>query len=293
MYYFYAANKLGTFYGRILYWKDAIRILLRFPFGLGYQGWNYLQGVIQHGVYHVRFIHNDLLQLLVDYGIVAGVAVIYLIVYLWNHDGTEKLVCIVLLFHTLFDFDLQFQYMLILLTMGLTKGCIVYSGGNGKFRHLFAVLFSITSVIYTIFVCADSFFIGVTWNTEKTVNDMLKCQDIVAAASLSDTILAHNSYISVAWRVKGEYEFTLNDYDGMCRSMHQYVAIEKYQQEAYEAYWNMLVDAVEEGMDISDAERETEWLRALQETVINQTDSLAWQIKDKPELKPVLNLSLY
>ena len=55
----------------------------------------------------------------------------------------------------------------------------------------------------------------------------------------------------------------------------------------------MLVDAVEEGMDISDAERETEWLRALQETVINQTDSLAWQIKDKPELKPVLNLSLY
>ena len=71
----------STLQGRLLYWEDAIRMLIKHPFGLGYMGYFYLQQAEQTGVYSVRFVHNEWLQWMLDYGILAGIG---LVMYLFR-----------------------------------------------------------------------------------------------------------------------------------------------------------------------------------------------------------------
>ena len=58
----------STLLGRLLYYKDALPVILKKPFGLGYYGYYFSQGSFQTGVYSVAFIHNELLQMLLDIG---------------------------------------------------------------------------------------------------------------------------------------------------------------------------------------------------------------------------------
>ena len=76
--------KLGinasTLQGRLLYWEDAIKMLAKRPAGLGYMGYFYFQQAEQTGVYSVRFVHNEWIQWVLDYGIFAGIG---LVMYLY------------------------------------------------------------------------------------------------------------------------------------------------------------------------------------------------------------------
>ena len=53
---FLTTDSLSTVWGRLLYYKDGIRLLLQKPLGVGYLGWFYLQRMIQTGVY-LSLIH--------------------------------------------------------------------------------------------------------------------------------------------------------------------------------------------------------------------------------------------
>ena len=104
----------STFLGRQLYWKDALPVILRHPFGLGYLGYRYLQGSFQTGVYSVRFVHNELLQLLLDVGWLPALAVLVAVGRSFLSSRitvTQKMILGVLCAHALFDFDLQFTAM--------------------------------------------------------------------------------------------------------------------------------------------------------------------------------------
>ncbi len=53
--------KSSTFRERLLYARDVLPVIFTHPLGLGYQGYLYLQGSFQTGVYQTRFVHNELL----------------------------------------------------------------------------------------------------------------------------------------------------------------------------------------------------------------------------------------
>ena len=56
----------STFLGRILYVQDALPLILKHPFGLGYYGYYFIQQSVQTGVYTVVNAHNELIQILLD-----------------------------------------------------------------------------------------------------------------------------------------------------------------------------------------------------------------------------------
>ena len=58
----------STFAGRLLYWQDALPVILTHPFGLGHQGYYYIQQSVQTGIYSTMYTHNELLQLMLDIG---------------------------------------------------------------------------------------------------------------------------------------------------------------------------------------------------------------------------------
>ena len=110
----------STFLGRILYTMDALPLLLKYPFGMGYLGYYFTQTSIQTGVYSVAFAHNDILQLFLDVGwIPAGLFFGSVIAWFCRKDtpARQKLIPAAVLAHCLFDFNLQFLAMFLVLIL--------------------------------------------------------------------------------------------------------------------------------------------------------------------------------
>lgn len=117
----------STFIGRILYIKDALPLLLEYPFGMGYLGYYFIEPSIQTGLYSVRYIHNDYLQLALDIGIMS--AVLFGIV-LWKNilskkrSAADRLLLLVIAIHCIVDFDLEFTsiWLVLLLALPVSSG---------------------------------------------------------------------------------------------------------------------------------------------------------------------------
>ncbi len=119
---------------RLLYFEDGIKMIGKNIIGYGYGGYYQIQSYYQTGAsYHVRFIHNSLLQMTLDYGLIGGlgfltllVAPVFLILkYLrkrnrWTLDEGERegfwwmIAFYLMTLHAMIDFDFQFYAWLIL-----------------------------------------------------------------------------------------------------------------------------------------------------------------------------------
>jgi hypothetical protein len=108
----------STLNGRLLYWQDALKVIAGKPFGLGYMGYYFMQPKFQTGVYSVKFVHNDILQFALDGGWLA--ALVIAVVFVTNiikQDGCRRSILILILLHSLFDFDLQYAAVMCVAIM--------------------------------------------------------------------------------------------------------------------------------------------------------------------------------
>lgn len=110
----------STFIGRLLYFQDAVPVILKHPFGLGYMGYYFIQQSIQTGVYSVMYIHNDFLQLLLDIGWVpCGIFIAAIIksIFSKNIIFYKKVILCTMALHSCFDFNLQFVAMFFVMIL--------------------------------------------------------------------------------------------------------------------------------------------------------------------------------
>ena len=126
----------STLTDRLLYYADALPVILKHPFGLGYLGYYYLQGGFQTGVYSTMFVHNGFLQVFLDVGWIPGVLLIAAIVRsVLAHRLTvpEKIILCTFAVHIFFDFDLQFvsMFMILMLMMDRQSG-YEWAAGEGQ-----------------------------------------------------------------------------------------------------------------------------------------------------------------
>lgn len=117
----------GTFLARLLYFRDALSVIPTHPFGAGYWGWRAMQGSIQTGRYSVSFIHNGLLQLLMDVGWVPTLLLAWCFLGLLLGKQTpwhKRLLLAAVLGHCVLDFDMQFLavWVILISQMDLTEG---------------------------------------------------------------------------------------------------------------------------------------------------------------------------
>ena len=152
----------STFLGRILYVQDALPLILKHPFGLGYYGYYYIQQSIQTGVYSVVNVHNELLQMFLDAGMIPAVvmsAAVLRSVFTKRTDARNRLILVMLIIHSLFDYDFQFLAMgfvlILFLDMRNVKtykvpvltGSVLGIAGAGSM--VFAVFAGLSELQYT------------------------------------------------------------------------------------------------------------------------------------------------
>ena len=244
----------STFAGRLLYWYDALPLLLRHPFGMGYLGWNFAQSTVQTGVYSVRYVHNDVLQLALDFGwlpCAAFVAAVVRSVFRRGKPLAFRLIPAVMLLHGCFDFDWQFTAVLFTLllfldlntgrTLTLKKPALTAIGAGllGALSLYFAVALGLSR--YGAYEASDAMFGA---NTENVICLLSAQKTIGEQNKLADRLLLLNDNVLIAYDAKARYFFSEGNLDKVIHYKRKALEVAPLVYEEYEDYCDMLEQGV-------------------------------------------------
>ena len=292
----------STFLGRLLYWRDAIPVVLRHPFGLGYLGYYFLQGSFQTGVYSTRYVHNELLQLLLDVGWVPAVLALLALVAAWKRSSTtQRRLIAVLIGHAVMDFDFQFLALDLLLLLALDSGNMAAEPTHKRTPKCVWAVLGITAAGIVLAAGGSDLFLQLgrrekaltcwTVNTDALIEELANAADVPTAAAIADRILAVNQHCAAAYNAKALEAYTAGDGENVIACQSRAIACAPYELPQYETYLDMLATLYglyqQAGMQTSAEIVRVEMLRVpelLAETE-GKTSPLAWKIADTPELE--------
>lgn len=288
---FLKMDSLSTVWGRLLYNKDGIRLLLQRPLGVGYLGWFYLQRMIQTGVYNVRYVHNDWLQMALDYGLPAALALLGLVIWRLRKGVLCPMAAVCIALHCLLDPDLEFQCLMFFWILALTP-CTEVSAR--PLRHpLVPCLFAgIAMLLILPRTAADiSYHFGGNLasrlspaDTEYATQQMLQASTLSQAAEQARVILDRNAFVPVAWQILAEDALSRGAYEEMATAQRQAVLLLKYDQTVYDEAMDRLQMAQQMGWDENLDLEQKIWLLDFCDATLDSTDSLGWALRDVPEI---------
>lgn len=294
----------STFVGRLLYWVDALPLLLKYPFGMGYMGYYYVQQSIQTGVYSVTYIHNDFLQLVLDIGLIpAGIFIAALLIWFFKKQipVADKIIVGAICLHSLFDFDLQFIGMFFLLLLLLSqektdKVLLVkprlplkvsfaavalaglYMGASLMLAHLGSRELSDTLYPY---------------NTQNKLAILEQTEDLEEANALAEEILAQNTHFYAPYSIKAKYCYSQGDFGAVITNQRAALERNPFGHSEYEAYCKMLItgiDLYEKAGDTQSAEICRKELIAVGDQLTDMEERLS-PLGKMIDDQPVLELS--
>lgn len=289
----------STFLGRLLYYKDALPVILKHPLGLGYMGYYLTQGSFQTGVYSVMNIHNELLQFLLDIGWIPTVLLIWTVIKgIRLGNLRNRMIIIIICLHSMMDFNLQFLAIFFILlsvidldeknTKAISEKIVLAAGGI--LLGCVSLYFAVASALYyfKIDTAAVSVYPG---NTNAWMNILTETEDVEEMETIADKILDLNPVNPLANSAKARVAYSRGDFGNMISYKVKAIEYSKYSLEEYLDYFNMLYVGYQlymENGDEASAELCTEHIREIPEMiekVLEETDPLAYKITDKPELE--------
>lgn len=291
----------STFVGRFLYFYDALPVILKNPFGTGYLGHYFMQQSIQTGVYSVRFIHNDFLQLLLDIGWIPTALFIAAIIKSFFKKGTSlrnRLILFMISAHACFDFDLQFiaVFMIFIACFDTDSGKEIKINYK-KFALPSLCVFSVfmfymfLSQALLAFGDSESSYKLYPFSGETKIKMLTKTEDIAEVNRIADEILESNEYASVAYSAKSRYYYSLGDFENMIRYKDLAIKYAPLSSEEYEDYLYMLLVGVQLYSNAGDTES-ADYCKNKIVTVYNdflnmrnRLSALGKKIKDQPDFE--------
>lgn len=289
----------STLLGRLLYWKDALPVIGSHPFGLGYLGYYMSHGSFQTGLYSVRWVHNELLQMLLDIGWIPAVIAIVAVVkaVLAEQPTVRKVVLLTLLAHCMMDFDLEYIaiYFIVLL-------CLDWDTGKTKTLKLTVPAKAVSAVLILgslyIGVGSTLYYSGKTeasvkvypWNTQARMELLTEAETAEEMDEQADAILALNDTVALAWDAKAEAAYSRGDFGAVIDAKNNALANTKYIRSEYVDYFNKLAVGYQLYLQAGDTKSaqicldEIIGIHSRIDRVLAATDELAWKITDKPYL---------
>lgn len=290
----------STFLGRILYFKDAFPVILQHPFGLGYLGYYFTQGAFQTGVYSVMNVHNELLQVLLDIGWIPMILFSWAVVKGFVNGNTKnRMVIVLIVLHSMMDFNLQFIVMFLILLAALDArqekdsfvlarksilvlgavlvgGISIYLGTDSALYYL--KMYQQSAVLYP-------------GNTNAWMEMLTEAEDVDEMDSIADKILERNPDNPLANNAKSRAAYAEGDFGEMMECKEKALLYYRYNLSEYLDYFNMLYVGYQLYMQNGDPASAEICLGKMKgipdmlEAVADGTDPLAYEINDKPELE--------
>lgn len=244
----------STFLGRLLYWYDALPVILRNPFGLGYQGYYYIQPSIQSGLYSVRYIHNDFLQLMLDIGWIPAIIFASAIIRSFFRKGTDvknRLVLFVISAHCFFDFDLQFVsvFMILILFLDIQNGKeIIIKKSSCLLGAALAGCCSAYMFIPLTASFMENYKLSAAlypWNTDVNIAIISTDDTAEKMDADADKILSQNKYIAIAYSAKAEAAYSQGNFGVMLEYKDNAIENAPFNYDEYIDYIYKLLTGIE------------------------------------------------
>lgn len=296
------ASNPGTMVGRLLYWKDAAGLMAKHPLGLGYLGYYFVQGSIQTGVYSVRWVHNGLIQLVLDIGWIPVLLFIYAFgasIISGKTTLLHKAVMITVAVHSLADFDMQFGVMAMVLMM-----CFSWEGREKICSKSFAGILAVILICFNIAGLyagtaaelaengpKDLAYRIAPWNTFAALHIMTDISSPEELNQIADKVLNRNEYATLAWDAKANIAYSEGDFAQVIQCKHNAISTNRYSMAEYIDYFEKLKVGAGLYMQAGDQESadicnsEIAWIQEALNDMENQTSSLARKIADQPQLQ--------
>lgn len=297
----------STLQGRFLYWEDAVRMLAKLPVGLGYMGYFYFQQAHQTGVYSVRFVHNEWIQWVLDYGVLAGAG---LIIWLYcrckrnTMSRMEKEMLGIVAIYSFFDFHLQFFAIVIIVLLLFPKGRteIRFDEGVKNKRRwecglwvaaVFAVYLCVSAVVADHCARNGDYKQAVRWNplsAQYKQEYLLQSEDLKTAEACADRLLKGNKYLYTAYLMKSNAAAQEGRLDDFVVNRRKVLWLRQYKLEEYEDYLEILFSWYKKAYEERNRREMAVCRMAIQEVpdmitqVRRKTGLRSYRIKEKPNL---------
>ena len=245
----------STFIGRLLYFRDALPLLLKYPFGMGYMGYYYIQHTIQSGVYNVVYVHNDFLQFFLDVGIIPATLFIVAVARYFfkkNVELSQKIIVATFCLHTLFDFNLQYVAMFFFLLLLLDTG----EGEKTKKikKSIFIKLAMIVMIVVNLYMATALIFAHYNaydvatamypYNTRCNLLVLERETDLQEANELADRIIKQNDTYFAPYSVKSKYAYSIGDFAEVINNKNSVFIRYPFRYTEYKEYCVMLINGV-------------------------------------------------
>lgn len=293
----------STLQGRLLYWEDALRMLIKHPLGLGYMGYFYLQQTVQAGVYSVRFVHNEWLQWLLDYGMLAGIGLVLYFIRqfkLKKMGDMQKELLSIIAVCSFFDFHLQFTSIVCIVLILIPKGTVMCTGRQLlKWRWIIvfgtvaATGLFVADTMAQYFAAQGNYQYAIKCNplsAQYKQEYLLQSEDLRSAAEYADKLLRDNQYLYTAYLIKSNAAAQEGRVDLFIENRRQVLKLRKYKVKEYEDYFQILLSWYIKSYTEKNDEVMIQCKRAMKEipkmimTVKKQTSVRAYRIQQKPDL---------
>lgn len=244
-----------TFLVRLLYYWDALFAIVSRPFGIGYLGYPAIQGSIQTCAYYVTFLHNGLLQLLLEAGWVPGLLLAFVLLQTLFRGSTapcKRMLLLGILGHCMLDFDLQFPvfWILILCCLDLRTGK-AFSLPIRKAGYAFALVLVAVSLwlgssewlYYRGRI--DACLTLTPFHSHALEQRLTQSSDAAEVDALADKLLSLNPTHSLAYSAKANAAFARGDMLSMMAHKEAAIRCSPYTQAEYLDYFQKLYTAME------------------------------------------------
>ena len=298
---------------RLLYYKDAIPLILKYPFGMGYMGYSYIQPQIQTGIYQEAYVHNDYLQLILDIGIIP--TIIFVIAIIKSLISKEKslsikLILLTIALHLLIDFDLQFMIIFLILVITLN----LWDGKQYEFEvsNMPIMAIGFISIVIYLYFALTTFFHYIEKDeisakmypiyTEANIqiaDKYMEIEDLINANKIASKILETNKELGMAHNIKAYYYLNNKNWNLMAQSKKRHLDINKYDINEYENYVLMLSQAIEYYAQNDEIEKAMDYIKqvvevpSIIEKVKSSTSNIAYELKEVPNFELKENVQKY
>lgn len=290
----------STLMGRLLYAQDALQLIRRFPFGLGTFGYGYVNGLTATGLYEVRYVHQALLQWVLDIGI--GLTVLVLLVLAYGirkaHIRANPYLFVLLLtvLHAMTDIDMEYMAIpMILVILLQTQSRDEGRELPGKMERYGQIILSVASVLTVPMMIANLFYLTGNYDGALAVDPLYTdARELRMAASDrldviqqdAYTLVKNNPYSAKGCQMMGALAYLDGDYEEMQMYLDRELELVPYQNDEYEMYEGFLQDIQNQNIDKEAAlqcETKLQALENLKRSRLARMSAFGKQIADQPE----------